>query len=131
MPKTTDNSGVYLLEIFNSKEFFLEKFGINFRKGYYYYTGSAQKNLSSRIERHFRKEKKIHWHIDYLTSHPNTYVTNAWLYYSRSKVHECLLNQKLSAEYGLTAPVKGFGSSDCPKCNSHLLFSPGKILISF
>ena len=33
----------------------------NFKKGEYCYTGSAMKNLQSRIERHKRKDKKMHW----------------------------------------------------------------------
>ena len=41
---------------------------IKFRKGIYAYVGSAKKNWKSRIQRHFSKKKKIHWHIDYLTS---------------------------------------------------------------
>ena len=40
--------------------------GFLFKKGYYVYTGSARKGLKARIERHARKEKTLHWHIDYL-----------------------------------------------------------------
>ena len=42
---------------------------INFKKGYYCYVGSALNNLKKRIERHKRKNKKLHWHIDYLLKH--------------------------------------------------------------
>jgi len=33
----------------------------------YFYIGSAQQNLSARLERHSRKKKPLHWHIDYLS----------------------------------------------------------------
>ena len=34
--------------------------------GDYVYTGSARRNLEARIARHCRRNKKLHWHIDYL-----------------------------------------------------------------
>ena len=37
-----------------------------FPVGSYVYTGSAKTNIDKRIERHLSKEKKLHWHIDYL-----------------------------------------------------------------
>ncbi len=37
---------------------------VHFQKGYYVYVGSALNGLEQRIERHLRKQKKIHWHID-------------------------------------------------------------------
>ena len=42
------------------------KGSISFLQGYYVYVGSAKKNLASRLARHTRKRKKMHWHIDYL-----------------------------------------------------------------
>lgn len=38
---------------------------IQFKRGYYLYVGSAQKNMGSRIARHRRTNKKFRWHIDY------------------------------------------------------------------
>ncbi|OPX33398.1 hypothetical protein B1H10_06095 [candidate division KSB1 bacterium 4484_188] len=43
---------------------------LRFPPGFYIYTGSQQRSLLKRVERHLRPEKKIHWHIDYLTVHP-------------------------------------------------------------
>lgn len=40
-----------------------------FPAGFYVYVGSARRNLASRIARHRRKEKRLHWHIDYLLQH--------------------------------------------------------------
>ncbi len=39
---------------------------IQFKQGYYLYVGTAKKNLTRRVERHLRKRKRYHWHIDYL-----------------------------------------------------------------
>ena len=39
---------------------------IRFLAGYYAYAGSAMNGLRHRLSRHIRKEKKKHWHIDYL-----------------------------------------------------------------
>lgn len=33
------------------------------------YVGSAKANLTKRIERHKRKRKKMHWHLDYFRGH--------------------------------------------------------------
>jgi len=43
------------------------KLGIhNLPHGYYVYVGSALGGLASRLRRHLRSEKRLHWHIDYL-----------------------------------------------------------------
>jgi len=40
---------------------------ITFPPGYYVYFGSAHGGLSARVSRHLKREKRLHWHIDYLT----------------------------------------------------------------
>ena len=37
-----------------------------FPSGRYIYTGSAMNGLAARVARHLRRDKKRHWHIDYL-----------------------------------------------------------------
>ncbi len=93
------------------------------RKGYYLYTGSAlghgAVSLERRLERHFRRRKRLRWHIDYLTSRPNCYVTGA--VYVVSDVHlECKVNSSLSKELNVSPILLKIGASDC-KCNGHLL----------
>lgn len=88
-------------------------------KGDYVYTGSAMKNLSKRIARHQRKEKKLRWHIDYLLSHSEVELVEVVSYPSETK-EECFYNQRLINEKA-EVPVKGFGSSDCKECSSHLV----------
>ena len=88
---------------------------IRFRQGKYVYVGSALNSLEKRIERHFRKEKKKHWHIDYFLSSPKVCLEKAYFMESRSR-KECIAAKKVSAS-GVS--VKGFGCSDC-RCESHL-----------
>lgn len=77
------------------------------------------RNLSKRIARHQRKEKKLRWHIDYLLSHPEVELIEVISYPSKIK-EECFYNQLLLNEKAEVS-VKGFGSSDCRECPSHLL----------
>ena len=131
MQKTTkQNSGVYLLELFakspfsiSAKNFINHKFG----KGYYYYSGSAQKNLSHRLARHIKKEKTIHWHIDHLTSHPDLLIKNIFIAESAGKSLECEFIDLLTGKFGLKVAVKNFGNGDCKICVSHLLFSSKRL----
>ncbi len=41
---------------------------VKFRAGFYFYVGSAKRNLSTRLARHARRRKKLRWHIDYLSA---------------------------------------------------------------
>lgn len=90
-------------------------------RGIYFYVGSAKGpgGLKARINRHFRSEKNIHWHVDYLLSHPASRITH--VIYAETEEPECILAPLLES-YGYTHVIKGFGSSDCRhKCVSHLL----------
>jgi sugar fermentation stimulation protein A len=77
------------------------------------------KNLRQRIVRHKRKDKKLHWHIDYLLAHPEVDLLETITYPSEIK-EECIYNQLLIKNRA-EIPVLGFGSSDCKKCPSHLV----------
>ena len=89
-----------------------------FPAGYYVYVGSAMRGLSSRLARHRRPNKKIHWHIDYLTAAASHVLP---LPIRSSKRQECEIAGALSS-LG-QAGQRGFGSSDC-ECASHLFYSP-------
>tara|TARA_X000000368_G_scaffold389848_1_gene352622 strand:- start:1241 stop:1603 length:363 start_codon:yes stop_codon:yes gene_type:complete len=101
------------------------KLGVyEFFKGFYVYTGSAKKNMESRIERHLQRSKKLHWHIDYLLTDINTNIIAV----RRSLDSECKLNEKGKGK----VLVPGFGSSDCVnKCVSHLKFTESYNHLSF
>jgi Uri superfamily endonuclease len=90
---------------------------INFQKGYYIYVGSALNSLKTRIQRHLRDEKKIHWHIDYLLISENAEIID--VFYTISDFRwEC----KIAANIAETGTgVVNFGCSDC-KCDFHLFF---------
>ena len=89
-----------------------------FQAGYYVYVGSAMKGLSSRLARHRRLNKKIHWHIDYLTAGASQVIP---IPIRSSEKQECEVAKSLSSM--MQMGPKGFGSSDC-ECATHLFFSP-------
>ncbi len=93
---------------------------LDFAPGWYVYSGSAQRGLSSRLARHQRKVRKgRHWHFDYLT--PYSGKIEGFPIVSRVN-RECELAAALGAIGG--RPVPGFGSSDCG-CGSHLFWFAG------
>ena len=79
---------------------------INFKKGIYAYVGSAKRNFKSRIARHFSKNKKIHWHIDYLTT---SKFVDPYAAYIIEKDEESKVANFLMKCW---KPIKGFGSFD-------------------
>ena len=93
------------------------------RKGYYLYTGSAlgrgAVSLERRLERHMRPQKRLRWHVDYLTSRPDCYVTGAMYVIADDRL-ECKVNSSLSKELNVSPVLLKIGASDC-KCNGHLL----------
>jgi Uri superfamily endonuclease len=90
---------------------------IQFKQGVYVYVGSALNSLRGRIKRHLRKNKKIHWHVDYLLDNPRTQVIE--VFYSGDGVkHECELATQI-AQKG--EEIMGFGCSDC-NCQAHLFY---------
>ena len=88
-----------------------------FPAGHYIYLGSALNGLESRVRRHLRRDKKLYWHIDYLTAVAG--VCQVW-WVGGGVRRECLWAQEV-LERGATAIAPGFGSSDC-RCPTHLLY---------
>lgn len=113
-----DEKGTYILRIRlkNGKKIKFGKNEIFFKRGYYYYVGSAMgnsNNLKRRIGRHLKDDKKIHWHIDYLLMYgkiDKIYTTN--------KKVECDVAEEFLKKFDF---IEGFGCSDC-KCKSHLFY---------
>jgi len=85
--------------------------------GWYVYVGSAMRALSTRLERHARLRKKMHWHIDYLRAAADRVIPLA---IRSSRREECDIATAMS--HILSPGLKGFGSSDCD-CPTHLYFS--------
>ncbi len=88
---------------------------IYFPGGYYAYVGSALGGLKSRLNRHLRIDKKIHWHIDYLLQKAT--IKDIIICETEDRA-ECTIAQALAHQFD---SIPGFGSSDC-KCRSHLFF---------
>ena len=89
---------------------------------YYIYIGSAfgPGGIFSRVSRHLKRDKRVKWHIDYLT---NKSIIPLFVYSvleDRKDFGECLIAKKLIEEKISKIAVKGFGSTDSP-CLSHLL----------
>ncbi|MEM7825565.1 MAG: GIY-YIG nuclease family protein [Candidatus Aenigmatarchaeota archaeon] len=115
--------GAYLLFIRLKKDERIKigKLGaFDFRKGFYVYTGSALKNLETRIKRHRKKKKKLFWHIDYFLASKKAKIVNIIAVESKKRI-ECKLNRIVSSMPGAKILVKKFGSSDC-NCKSHLVY---------
>ncbi len=124
------NKGIYTLEIFAQKLFgvSIKKFSHNtFPQGYYYYVGSAQKNLRQRLARHIRKNKKIHWHIDHITVLDSNELEQIFLFPGAEKSLECELADYFEKELELDSSYKGFGNSDSNCSSTHLFYSLKKI----
>ncbi len=118
------DSGSYqlILELLNSTEIKIGALGtFYFPQGFYIYTGSAMKNLRKRVERHCRKDKKLRWHIDYLTSRKDIIIRDTLLFCSTEK-QECNINMGTIEKLNAKAIIPKFGSSDCSNCPSHLLY---------
>lgn len=131
MPKITDtNCGVYILELFAENSFYIanRKFNhILLSKGYHYYIGSAQKNLNQRLERHFKKDKKNHWHIDFLTSNENVRPNSALILHKAPKSIEEEIANNFISFFNAKIILKGFGNSDTKGTITHLFYRSKKI----
>jgi len=87
---------------------------IQFSPGFYLYVGSAKRTLTKRLDRHLRKNKLFHWHIDYLRDYADSCVAMP-------------IRSSAPLEHELAAALRGiadgsipaFGASDC-SCASHL-----------
>lgn len=93
-----------------------------FAPGYYVYAGSAHGpgGLSARLARHRRREKRRHWHVDYLLARAR--LAEAWTVVSEGRL-ECAWAQAVMGMPGAQVPVPRFGASDC-RCPAHLVFFP-------
>ncbi|MEM0358705.1 MAG: GIY-YIG nuclease family protein [Candidatus Hadarchaeales archaeon] len=94
----------------------------DFKEGYYAYVGSALSGMEKRVQRHLKKEKPSHWHIDYLRMRARVVD----LVRARSRTRkEC----EVARELVDLPSVSGFGSSDC-RCPSHLFYHPDRHVLT-
>ena len=92
--------------------------------GRYLYGGSAwgPGGIRARVARHLRPDKRVRWHIDHLTRECRCLGA-----FALPGGRECELVARLLPLHGVTSPVRGFGSSDCARCPSHLLALPKRL----
>ena len=113
--------GAYILQVDLAEAVWVTIAGqppIELPVGCYLYCGSANGpgGLKSRLARHMRHGKPVRWHIDQLTERGA--VIGSWILRNG---RECDLVAMLAP---LPMPIPGFGSSDCVRCRSHLLYWP-------
>jgi len=87
--------------------------------GVYFYAGSAfgGGGIYARLSRHLRKDKKKHWHLDFVTT--SELFTPLSVIVVPELPVECSLASTVSR---FSVPVPGFGASDC-RCSSHLFLA--------
>jgi Uri superfamily endonuclease len=110
---------ILVLEKRTSSPVAFKKEAIFMRRGVYMYVGSAKRGMQARLARHLRREKKLFWHIDYVTSCPDVAVKAIFL----SPSQECATLREIS-DLGLLFGRR-LGASDCV-CLSHFIHVPGK-----
>lgn len=122
-PPFSNEKGVYLLcmKLPKPATIVFGKHEEVFKRGYYYYTGSAHGSggLYSRLMRHSSHDKKNHWHIDYFLEHAKLFSVITWVA-EKSFEHE--LAGMLGALNGVQPAAHRFGSSDC-WCGTHLFYA--------
>jgi Uri superfamily endonuclease len=98
-----------------------------FPAGWYAYTGQAKRALKKRVERHWAVKKNVRWHIDYLSTAPDSEPVGA-VVVPLGVLEECELNRLVGLVVRGPSPAPGFGASDCrEKCPAHLWFSVSPI----
>ncbi|MCX7946079.1 MAG: GIY-YIG nuclease family protein [Hydrogenophilus sp.] len=105
-----------LIEVGTPQRLRIGRLGVfDFPAGRYVYTGSARRGLEKRVARHLQREKRLHWHIDFLLAACGVTVVAV----RRSVLAECSLHQRTPGILW----VPGFGASDCRGgCISHLKY---------
>jgi Uri superfamily endonuclease len=126
MPEIAEISarpGTYFLLLSSSTEAMIrvgQLGSLRLQPGFYVYVGSAlgPGGVRARLAHHLRLAEHPRWHIDYLRSHMTP--KEVWFCYDRKSLEHgwahCFATMR-----GVSAPMAGFGSSDCD-CKSHLFF---------
>ena len=109
-------SYILLINLNKEKNIHTGKLGnLHFKSGYYVYIGSALNGINQRVNHHLSKDKKNHWHIDYLLNESE--ILNVY-YKENNQKEECNIASEFLKKFD---NIPGFGCSDC-NCNSHLIY---------
>ena len=115
-----NDCGLYIavFELSDARDIRIGKLGsFQFEAGFYFYVGSAQRNLTARIERHARQDKPLRWHIDYLSV---VAPMLGAILIPGAREQECRIASDLNVMF--EAAVPRFGASDC-RCPGHLFYA--------
>ncbi len=109
----------------------------SFPTGVHVYAGSAMRGLRARLARHVRREKRVHWHVDRLTTAGGCRVLGAVVFTS-PVLRECDIIGSLESIESIEA-VDGidgaevrpprFGASD-HGCRGHLVWMGEEVSIA-
>lgn len=117
-----DEGGTYALFL-SLGEGFIEQVGtlgtVRFPRGAYVYAGSAVSGLGPRLLRHARPVKKVHWHVDRMTSRKECQVVGA-VTFGPGGPSECRIVEALAGIPWTRVSPPGFGASD-HGCAGHLV----------
>lgn len=116
---TPDWPGAYALAIRLDHAVKVERpYASALEAGWHVYAGSAKGpgGVGARLRRHLAREKRPHWHVDRLTTAAGDLAAVAY-----RRQTECDIVRALEAAGGFVHRLPGFGSSDCRRCQSHLL----------
>ena len=91
---------------------------IRLEPGLYIYIGSAQNSLYHRLKRHIKYSKRIHWHIDKITTWNRGRILGVAVCQSNVRDLEPCISRGLYLR-GYRGP-EGYGSSDKPESATHL-----------
>lgn len=119
LKRVLNDRGAYILVIYKNESELVrvgQKEERLFLSGFYVYAGKAKKGLFKRINRHKRKNKKMHWHIDYLLSKAE--IVKDFPILTDQNIECSLAESLLKISDGA---IPQFGSSDC-QCLSHLFY---------
>lgn len=91
---------------------------VRLQPGWFAYAGNARGpgGLRARLRHHLGRRKRPHWHIDRLTAGAAEMVALPVI-----GGDECELVARLMQGPAFAIAAAGFGSTDCRRCQSHLL----------
>jgi sugar fermentation stimulation protein A len=118
-----DEAGTYALFIELDREVNIQVGALGrctFPMGVHVYAGSAMRGILSRLTRHIRRKKAIHWHVDGLTTMSGCQVLGAVVFTS-PVVSECDIVDYIAGSEGAEVRPPRFGASD-HYCRGHLVW---------
>ena len=125
--QSDDGVGTYALFLSLEEELHTEVGTLGpctFPRGVHVYAGSAMGGLRARLARHVRREKRVHWHVDMLTTAPGCRVLGAVVFTS-TVLGECDIVASLEGVEDAEVRPLHFGASD-HGCRGHLVWMGGE-----